>query len=482
MTFGLAGQRLSGIALIIVMLPAIASANPAQRRAIIEAVEEAEAKPVERLVPGRDGLSGRATLGKSVFFDADLSSRGNQSCAFCHTPETGFTSPREDFNMTGSVVEGSIPGRFGNAKPPTITYMSAAPVLHHRIEDGETLFVGGAFWNGRATGKKLGTPVADQALQPFLNPLEMALPDAACVVRRVCSPQDPSTYPVRLTDLWGEDVCRITYPADIDARCADPSARIPLDEETRDRVEDTFSKVGLAVAAYEASSEINPFSSKFDMVLAGKAAFTEIENRGYELFKGKGLCANCHVLDAGPRGEPPLLTDFTYDNLGVPRNPDNPFYKAYAAFNPDGKSWVDAGLGATLEKDPIYAALAKSQMGKVKVPTLRNVDRRPSPSFVKAFMHNGYFKSLKSVVHFYNTRDVKPRCNDPMTREEDALRLGCWPEPEVADNLNTDEMGDLQLTEEEEKAIVAFMKTLSDGFEVSPEHGAAEQKPAQSHP
>lgn len=420
---------------------------------------------IERMVPGKNGLSGRATLGKSIFFDATLSALKNQSCAFCHAPETGFTSPREDFNKTGSVVEGSIAGRFGNSKPPSATYMTPAPVLHHRKEDGDILMVGGAFWNGRATGKGLGNPIADQALEPFLNPLEMALPDAACVVKRVCNPEDASAYPVKLTDLWGPEICRINWPADLDAHCAKPDAIIKLDPKTRERISDAFGKVGLAVAAYESSPELNPYSSKYDAVLAGTARFSEQEAKGLELYRGKGKCANCHVLDAGPKGEPLLFTDFTYDNLGVPRNPDNPFYSQDATFNPEGKDWVDVGLGATLAKDPLYAALAEANMGKVKVPTLRNVDMRPSPGFVKAFMHNGYFKSLKSVVHFYNTRDTKPRCNDQMTRDADAMRIDCWPAPEVEANLNKDEMGDLKLTDAEEDAIVAFMKSLTDGFQ-----------------
>jgi len=114
---------------------------------------------------------------------------------------------------------------------------------------------------------------------------------------------------------------------------------------------------------------------------------------------------------------------------------------------------------------PDYSEFAQSNMGKQKVPTLRNLDKRPYEGFVKAFMHNGYFKSIKSVVHFYNTRDTKPRCPDKFTTESDALAQGCWPEPEVADNVNTDELGNLGLTEAEEDAIVAFLKTLSDGYE-----------------
>jgi cytochrome c peroxidase len=102
--------------------------------------------------------------------------------------------------------------------------------------------------------------------------------------------------------------------------------------------------------------------------------------------------------------------------------------------------------------------------GKQKVPTLRNVDKRPSDNFVKAYSHNGYFKSLKGIVHFYNTRDVKPVCPDIFTTEADALTQNCWPVPEIEANVNKAELGNLRLSDAEENALVAFMKTLSDGF------------------
>jgi cytochrome c peroxidase len=101
------------------------------------------------------------------------------------------------------------------------------------------------------------------------------------------------------------------------------------------------------------------------------------------------------------------------------------------------------------------------------VPTVRNVDKRPSPDFVKSFTHNGYFKTLKGLVHFYNTRDTKPACPNPLASEAEALAQNCWPEAEVKQNVNKDELGDLKLTEAEEQALVAFMKTLSDGYSQS---------------
>jgi hypothetical protein len=188
--------------------------------------------------------------------------------------------------------------------------------------------------------------------------------------------------------------------------------------------------------------------------MAGIVDLTEEEEWGLELFEGKGMCSACHPSEPGPGGEPPLFTDFSFDNLGVPKNPDNPWYDMDEVFlddgtpiNPLGDTWVDPGLGGFLQTRPEWLGLAGENMGKHKVPTLRNVDKRPGKGFGKAYTHNGFFKSLKDIVHFYNTRDVE-----------------FWPPPEVAMNVNTDELGDLGLTDAEEDAIVAFMATLSDGY------------------
>jgi cytochrome c peroxidase len=124
---------------------------------------------------------------------------------------------------------------------------------------------------------------------------------------------------------------------------------------------------------------------------------------------------------------------------------------------------VDEGLGAFLATRPEWRKFGAENLGKHKVPTLRNVDLRPTGTFVKAYMHNGYFKTLEGLVHFYNTRDVKPACSEPLT-EREALARNCWPSPEVVANMNTDELGNLGLSQTEEHAIVAFMRTLSDGY------------------
>ena len=119
-------------------------------------------------------LTPEEQLGKSIFFDDRLSINENQACAACHGPEVGFSGPIEFFNEHGAVYEGSIPGEFGNRKPPSAAYATLSPTLHYVIEKKEALFIGGNFWNGRATGEKLGNPAADQAQFPFLNPVEQA--------------------------------------------------------------------------------------------------------------------------------------------------------------------------------------------------------------------------------------------------------------------------------------------------------------------
>jgi cytochrome c peroxidase len=356
-------------------------------------------------------------LGKNLYFDK-IASPDNMSCADCHVPEVGFTGPDSAINAHGSIYPGAVSQRFGNRKPPSAAYATLSPVFHYDEEEG--LFVGGNFWDGRATGELLGNPAADQALGPFLNPVEQNNENKEAVLVQVFK----SKYAKLWEAVWDE----------------------PISIETPSDVEKNFDRIGLAIAAYEGSEEVNQFSSKYDMVMAGDDEFTVEEEWGYDLFNGKGLCSECHPE--------PLFTDFTYDNLGIPKNPENPFYDMDNVYlddstkiNPQGAAWIDKGLGGFLETRPEWADMAAENYGKHKVPTLRNVGKANTGEFVKAFTHNGYFKSLLELVHFYNTRDIKE-----------------WPQPEVVENVNIGELGNLELTESEEFAIVAFMMTLSDGY------------------
>jgi cytochrome c peroxidase len=381
-------------------------------------------------------LSPLEELGKKLFFDKNLSTPPGQECAVCHGPQVGMTGPDEEFNEKGGVYEGAVKGRFGNRKPPAAAYAGDSPVLHI---DKEGNFVGGMFWDGRATGEVLGDPLAEQAMGPFLNPLEQNMPDKKNIILKV----QKSAYAALFEKVWGK--------GSLDA--------------VKD-VDGTYERIGSSIAAYERSAEVSPFNSKFDdFWRKSKAAGLDVasinesnwkkfdnlgldpaELKGLVLFNGQAKCVACHVLTSID-GKPPLFTDFTYDNLGVPKNPDNPFYKMPKEWNPAGEKWVDEGLGGFLKGTEKYSKYAAENMGKHKVPTLRNVALSPRPGFVKAYMHNGCFKSLQDVVHFYNTRDVAS---------------AKWPAPEVTANVNIKEMGNLELSADDEEAVVAFMKTLSD--------------------
>lgn len=407
--------------------------------------QPARAEVDVRLAP--ESLSDVERLGKSIFFDTDLSARRNQACAECHDPAVGWTGSDEDVNLGSAVYPGSFDDRFGNRKPPSSAYATRSPVFRYDTERGA--YVGGSFWDGRATGDRLGSPAAEQALGPFLNPVEQALPDGACVVGRVCT----AAYPVGFEDVWGEEACpdAETIRAIEDACSAGSST--DLVPSMRRRIDAAYDNVGRSIAAFEASREVNAYTSKFDAFRAGEARLTPEEALGFATFNGKGRCAVCHTLTPGPDGEPPAFTDFAFHNLGTPSNPANPVLVR----DPD---YVDPGLAGFLEASG--RDFVAENLGRHKVPTVRNVALGESVH-PKAYMHNGYFKTLAGVVHFYNTRDVKPVCDGGFT-EAEALAADCWPAPEIGENVNRDLMGDLQLTEAEEQALVAFLRTLSDGW------------------
>jgi cytochrome c peroxidase len=356
-------------------------------------------------------------------------------------------------------------------------YAPFAPVLHYNALQGD--FVGGNFWDMRASGYRLQNPSAEQAQGPPTNPVEMGLPDSACVAYRLSS----APYRKLFETVWETDSFNIHWPADVEKVCATPGPPpandpypVHLSPADRARADHVYDEFGLAISAYEFSPEVSPFTSKYDYVQAGKDQFTLEEKLGYELFRGKARCNECH-RDGGP-GEEPLFTDFTASNLGVPRNSGLQIYYEgqpdQSGYSPNlaGGVYVDSGVGSflrtlqsdsgQLNPDSEWIKLAPKFEAKFQVPTLRNVDMRPTRTFVKAYMHNGYFKSLEEVVHFYNTRDVLPKCKAGGSGE----KLTCWPEAEDSTNLNKRQLGNLKLTDQEEHALVAFLKTLTDGYKV----------------
>jgi cytochrome c peroxidase len=280
----------------------------------------------------------------------------------------------------------------------TVTYAAYIPPLH--FDQEEDLWIGGLFWDGRVNS------LAQQAMQPPLNPLEMANPDTETIAEKLRA----LSYASLFTEVYGADA--LTNPGI------------------------AYSNMADAIEAYEKTSELSPFSSKYDHWLRGEAELTKQELRGLKLFEAedKGNCAACHPSRPNEDGTPPLFTDFTYDNLGTPPNPENPFYSLPVELNPDGFAFIDLGLGKTVNDS--------AQNGKFRVPTLRNVAVTPP------YMHNGVFKNLFTVMAFYNSRDVV-----------------AWPAPEVSVNVNKDELGDLGLSNQQLEDIVAFLKTLTDGWD-----------------
>lgn len=330
-------------------------------------------------------LSPLQMLGQKIFFDTNLSSPAGQACASCHDPKTAYSDP----DYSAPVSKGAVLGHNGSRNTPTIMYSTFSPEFHFNSQ--ESLFIGGQFWDGRATN------LQEQAQKPFLNKDEMNNRDAKEVIDKIRD----SSYANFFKQLYGE---------------------LALDNP-----EQAFILAAKAIQAFEESKVFNRFSSKYDYYLAGKVNLTPEEKRGLELFNDerKGNCASCHPSES-VNGTPPLLTDFSYDNLGVPAN--------QAILNSKGSNFVDLGLGTPTNQI--------SQNGKFKVPSLRNI-AKTSP-----YMHNGVFNTLEEVVQFYNTRDLKNK----------------WGPAEVEQNKNTSELGNLNLSENEVSAIVAFLKTLTDGY------------------
>jgi cytochrome c peroxidase len=378
-------------------------------------------------------------LGELVFTDLNLSAGRNQSCQTCHEPGEGFAAALPGVTTQGSVVQGSIAGRFGDRKPPSAAYASLSPIF-----SGGNNPTGGNFWDGRATGLLLGNPAADQALGPFLNPVEQALPHAACVVYRVLTNDTRYNGAVSYATVFPDATVDVTWDAEIESRCSDPDHGGPFFSGDGESVQRAFENLALAVAAFEGSDRVNRFSSRYDA-----DDLTDFERQGEKVFNSKGKCQQCHTN----KGERPLFTDFAYHNLGVPKNPANPVYNySTSAFDP--------GLGGFTGQ--------QRHMGKFRTPTTRNTAR----GLNRTYMHNGAIASLIQVVDFYNTRDVLPRCTDPAVLADPTRwgstgfsefdGAGCWPAAEHAANLDTKNMGKLGLTHDEVRAVVAYLHAHTD--------------------
>ncbi len=384
----------------------------------------------------RETLSDEQQLGKLLFEDENLSLDRNQSCASCHSLKPvhqqhvspkgipAFVDPENVIKGT-PVSFGSIPGAAGALNAPSVGYAAFSPLFHW--DEAEGLYIGGQFWNGRASN------LTEQAKGPFLNPVEMAMPSEGSVVSRL---KKSAKYRKLFWQVYGLNLVAVPYIKDKQLNAIKPDA-----------VTEIYHHMAKAISAFEQSPVFNKFTSKFDYVLAGKTKFTQIEKKGLDLFNGKANCAACHVSETTNDKDgnviPPMFTDFTYDNIGLPRNvkiPKNPA--------------PNLGLGGRSD----IAAIDPNgdEIGKHKVMPLRNI------AITSPYGHNGVFATLEQIVHFYNTRDTLGWVSD---NKDSGFATSGWPDPEIPRNVNHDELGNLGLTIDEEQAIVAFMQTLTDDYQ-----------------
>ena len=475
-------------------------------------------------------------LGKHVFFDKSLSSSGEMGCVSCHEPATGGTHGDSLVNE-GQVGVTSAGGEFvGRRKPQTNTYASFSEPFFPcnrggpSAPDGVDRYCGGNFWDGRALGRpfvegefaagiqptphideeifhdiekpkvlryaKYISAISDQAMNPIPSAAEQNLSEA-----EVCATVSMSSYAWLYRLAWGTDL-----------NCDDTT--IATGDETP--LDITFKRLMLSVGAYQHSSDINSFTSKRDFALRAELAcidnafkeykdstvckavrnlqktdpekeygkfplvlLTDQENLGHDLFYNEAFppfpgnvpprgdlpvtnCSFCHSDDPDNDDGSELLqtySDQAFHNIGVPPNPE---------------LITASGI---LDSDLLRETTGLHNPGFTRTPTVRNVWKRPSEDFVKAFMHNGFFKSLETVVHFYNTRDTKNdgvKCEEVVAAgtvitEAVALANNCWPESEVVANRTPGILaGNLGMNAEQEAALVAYLKTLDDMHTAQP--------------
>jgi cytochrome c peroxidase len=451
------------------------------------------------------GVASVEVLGKLMNFDKNISPNQNEACASCHMPYAGFSGPIPSVNLTMIAYPGSSHFRAGKRTAQRYTYASYFPPLQYNATQGA--FFGGNFWDSRATGYLLRSPDAEQAQFPPVDPLEMGNPDTACITYKLSL----AAYRPLFEEVWGAGSLSIAFPANTEEICETPGGAaqfggsatpVKLSPADRTKSNNAYDHWAQSLNAYEHSESVSPFTSKFDAYLKGKYTLTADEKAGYDLFRGKANCNSCHLdgrstapaptdpgaVDTGVAADTtPVFTCFGSANLGLPKNPRDAIYyettpDSYGFTpNPAGFAYTDFGLGEFLRSgyatapspNSSWRKFASTSDGMMQTSSARNVamvptqcksTEAPGPYFQKEFFHNGYIKSLKQLVHFYNTRDVYPfdveSGNCPAGTIE---KVNCWPSPEVPQNQDMT-IGKLGLTDTEENQVVKFLQTLTDGF------------------
>src|SRR6266850_1673453 len=387
------------------------------------------------------GTESVETLGELMQYDKRISPGRNSACASCHMPYTAFSGPIPSVNLTMVAYPGTVHFRAGKRTAQRYTYAPFFPVLQFNEE--QSSFFGGNFWDSRATGYLLRNPDAEQAQGPPVDTQEMGNPDTACITFKLSRAQYRPLFEL----VWGKGSFDINFPPDTAQICATPGGAaafggdvepVKLSAVDRVRSNEVYNHWGQSIDAYEQSVQVSAFTSKFDAFLAGKAQLTQTERAGYNLFRGQANCNSCHLDGRGTTPTTasfdnskaaqvnPLFTCFGSANLGLPLNPRNAFYYQTTpdpfgfTANPFGFGYRDLGLGTFLRSgfgtwaspNITWRKFAPLNDGKMQVSSARNVamtppqcptTEAPGPYFQKEFFHNGYIKSLKQLVHFYNT-------------------------------------------------------------------------------
>ncbi len=416
--------------------------------------------------PDQAQLSAAAQLGQKIFSDQTLSVSGKQSCASCHVASFAFA---EDSSASGPDQGLPVPlGGPGMDQPgfrntPSLMYASFIPAFYFDSDGNPN---GGMFRDGRAA------TLEDQAVLPFVTAFEMANADAAAVIGKLKT----RPYLNDFTAIYGAEVL------------SDPDTAL--------------KRIGAALAAFERENPaFHPFSSKFDYWRSSQASLSAQELRGFALFNNstKGNCAACHPTTSSDGVTPALFTDFSYDNIGVPRNSAIPANadRGAPSYTPvdsdDGvHRYYDLGVCGPFR---VNGGLNTSGIcGKFKVPTLRNI------ALTAPYFHNGQFTSLKDAIGFYVRRDTNPEQWYPTTADGSSTKFDDLPalyggqflvninsigsDAGYAGNVNTSEIpynrklgGSAALTPDEIDDLVTFLCTLTDGYD--PANPAAQVLPAQ---
>jgi cytochrome c peroxidase len=367
-------------------------------------------------------ISSEAALGKKIFFDASLSASGRMSCATCHSPAYAYGPP----NGLAVQLGGAAMNQQGARSVPSLRYvLNRTPVWHmhyvedplDKIEERNDPPTGGFGWDGRFQSLR------EQAAFPLLAPNEMANAGPGAVSAKL----ERATYAEDFRAVFGARI--FAEPAEAYAQALAALERFELEDPS-----------------------FHPYSSKYDAYLDGNAQLSEQERRGLALFDDplRGNCASCHLDQKGADGSHPLFTDYEFEALGVPRNPEIAANRS--------KQYFDMGLCGPLRGDQ---SKVTTYCGLFKTPTLRNVATRA------AFFHNGRFHSLRDSLRFYVERDTDAGRWYPVSaggvEKFDDLPRGLRRNIDVIDEPLTRKEGEAPAWSETEiEDVIAFLKTLTD--------------------